>query len=167
MRYYLVGPDKEDIKVDLDRSFVHSSELVSFEFSLSEEEQKKKIYVRKLAGMFFTSYNLKTWKKMADPHSSKVMNYMDKTYDVFRGYKPSGLSSGGAGELLTQMPGKVVRVKVTPEQTVSKGDTLIILEAMKMENEIKSAIDGVVKAVHVKEGDALEQGVLMMEIEEN
>ncbi|WP_369793739.1 biotin/lipoyl-containing protein [Bacteriovorax sp. DB6_IX] len=38
---------------------------------------------------------------------------------------------------------------------------------MKMENEIKSGLDGVVKAIHVKEGDALEENVLMMEVEAN
>ena len=44
---------------------------------------------------------------------------------------------------------------------------MIILEAMKMENEIKTAVNGVVKEIHVKEGDALDQGVLMLEIESN
>ncbi len=45
-----------------------------------------------------------------------------------------------------------------------KNTPLIILEAMKMENEIKSSIDGIIEAIHVKEGDNLEQGVLMIEI---
>ena len=42
---------------------------------------------------------------------------------------------------------------------------LLILEAVKMENEIKCAVDGTVKSIHVEEGQALESGVLMMEIE--
>ena len=75
------------------------------------------------------------------------------------------MSGGNEGELLTQMPGKVVKILVEEGQTVQKGETLIILRAMKMENEIKSSLDGVVKAIHVKEGQALENGVLMMEVE--
>ena len=63
------------------------------------------------------------------------------------------------------MPGKVVKITVEEGQTVKKGETVLILEAMKMENEIKSGIDGTVKAIHVSEGDALEENVLMLEIE--
>ena len=48
---------------------------------------------------------------------------------------------------------------------VEKGQTLLILEAMKMENEIKSGVTGQVKNIHVKMGDALENGVLMIEVE--
>lgn len=75
------------------------------------------------------------------------------------------MSSGAAGELKTQMPGKIIKVMVNEGDPVEKGQTLIILEAMKMENEIKSGMDGTVKTIHVKEGDALEQGILMMEVE--
>ena len=64
------------------------------------------------------------------------------------------------------MPGKIVKVLTSEGAVVSEGDTLVILEAMKMENEIKSGIDGVVKSVHVEEGQVLESGYLMIEIEE-
>ena len=64
------------------------------------------------------------------------------------------------------MPGKIVKLMTTKGAMVSEGDTLIILEAMKMENEIKAGMSGVVKAVHVTEGQVLESGYLMIEIEE-
>jgi biotin carboxyl carrier protein len=63
------------------------------------------------------------------------------------------------------MPGKVVKILVEVGQTVQKGQTLVVLEAMKMENEIKCGLNGTIKAIHVKEGQALDQGVLMMEVE--
>ena len=63
------------------------------------------------------------------------------------------------------MPGKVIKIKVKEGDEVKKGDTLLILEAMKMENEIKSGLEGVVKTIHCKEGQALDSGVLMMELE--
>jgi len=85
---------------------------------------------------------------------------------VYRGFKPSGLSNANAGELVTDMPGKIVKVLTTIGAVVNQGDTLLILEAMKMENEIKAGCDGVVKSVHVKEGQAIESGHLMIEIEE-
>ena len=48
---------------------------------------------------------------------------VNKVYQLFRGYKPSGMSGGNEGELLTQMPGKVVKILVEEGQTVQKGET--------------------------------------------
>ena len=77
-------------------------------------------------------------KKLARQDAPNIMLNVNKVYQLFRGYKPSGMSGGNEGELLTQMPGKVVKILVEEGPgTVQKGETLIILEAMKMENEIK------------------------------
>ena len=56
------------------------------------------------------------------------------------------------------MPGAVLEVIVTVGQTVSPGDVLLRVEAMKMENEIKSPTAGVVKSIAVREGQAVESG---------
>ena len=63
------------------------------------------------------------------------------------------------------LPGKVLKVNVSPGKTVKKGDVLLVIEAMKMENEIFAAEDGVVKAVHVSTGQNVETGDPMVEIE--
>ncbi|WP_457641780.1 sodium-extruding oxaloacetate decarboxylase subunit alpha [Persephonella sp.] len=57
------------------------------------------------------------------------------------------------GDVSSPMPGKVVSVKVSPGNKVKKGDVLLVVEAMKMENEIHSPIDGEVEEVYVREGD--------------
>ena len=90
---------------------------------------------------------------------------INENMKVYRGFKPSGLSNANAGELITDMPGKVVKVLTTEGAVVNQGDTLLILEAMKMENEIKAGLDGLLKPVHVKEGEAIDSGHLMIEIE--
>ena len=65
----------------------------------------------------------------------------------------------GAGETVAApMPGTVLAVKVQQGQSVKKGDLLIILEAMKMENEINASKDGTITAVHVAKGAKVEQG---------
>ncbi len=56
------------------------------------------------------------------------------------------------------MPGNIINVLVKPGQSVSRGDVLLILESMKMENEIMSPKDAVVAAVHVSTGDTVESG---------
>lgn len=63
------------------------------------------------------------------------------------------------------MPGLVLTVHVTPGQRITSGDPLVILEAMKMENEISARADGVVSVVHVSAGETVAKGAVMVEIE--
>ena len=71
----------------------------------------------------------------------------------------------GGGILKAPMPGLVVRVLAEPGQTVAAGSGVVVLEAMKMENELKAAAQGVVKAVHVRPGQAVEKGMVLVEFE--
>lgn len=59
------------------------------------------------------------------------------------------------------MPGKILSVKVSPGQAVKRGDVLMILEAMKMENEIQAPVDGAVTAIAVSEGTTVNAGALL------
>jgi pyruvate carboxylase subunit B len=63
------------------------------------------------------------------------------------------------------MPGLVVRVQVEPGQAVGAGAGLVVLEAMKMENELRSAAAGVVRSVRVKPGEPVEKGQVLVELE--
>ena len=67
--------------------------------------------------------------------------------------------------LKAPMPGLVVRVQVEPGQSVVVGTPLVVLEAMKMENELKAASAGVVKAVRVASGEAVEKGQVLIEFQ--
>ncbi len=74
--------------------------------------------------------------------------------------------SGSAHGLLSApMPATVVRVDVVPGATVRRGDTLIILEAMKMELPIRTPSDGVVTAIHCRPGDLVQPGVPLVDLE--
>ena len=61
------------------------------------------------------------------------------------------------------MPGLIIDLKINVGDQVKKGDTLLILEAMKMENILKSPGDGVVKGVNVKKGDSVEKNQVLVE----
>ena len=78
------------------------------------------------------------------------------------GPRPAPAASGDS-VLRAPMPGKIVRVNVSEGDTVSKGDPLVVLESMKMENTLSSSLDGVVKAVHVSADDSVQQGQTLVE----
>ena len=71
----------------------------------------------------------------------------------------------GVAEILAQMPGKVVRVQLEAGATVGQGDGVIVVEAMKMQNEMKSPRDGVVVSINVKPGDTVNAGDVLAVIE--
>ena len=74
-------------------------------------------------------------------------------------------SQGGDGGVMSPMPATVVAIHVTPGQTVAAGDTVIVLEAMKMELPIRAPRDGVVKTVACAKGDLVPPGVNLLEFE--
>ena len=61
-------------------------------------------------------------------------------------------------KIKSQMPGKILRVSIKAGDVVKKGQAVMVMEAMKMENEIKSPQDGTIKEVKVTEGQAIETG---------
>ncbi len=68
----------------------------------------------------------------------------------------------GADQLKAPMPGLVLSVNVVPGQSIAKGDTLVILEAMKMENALKAPHDGLVESVEAVSGQAVEKGTVLL-----
>lgn len=78
-------------------------------------------------------------------------------------------STGGhhhaAGELTAPMPGQVRAVNVSEGEAVAKGQTLMVLEAMKMEIRIQASVDGTVRKLLVSQGQTVERGQLLIEIE--
>jgi 3-methylcrotonyl-CoA carboxylase alpha subunit len=69
------------------------------------------------------------------------------------------------GGLEAPMPGKVIAVKVAPGDTVMKGDELLVVEAMKMENAVRAPREGRVKSVSAQVGDMVSPGVVLVELE--
>jgi pyruvate carboxylase subunit B len=90
---------------------------------------------------------------------------VDERTRHIRALTGGGEGARGPGALRAPMPGLVVRVLVQAGQSVVQGAGLVVLEAMKMENELKAAAAGTVRGVRVKPGEAVEKGQVMVEFE--
>jgi len=94
-----------------------------------------------------------------NPSTDKKNKSTESTTDNLRP-KPSH-----DGCVTTAMPGTIVEIKVKVGDKVNAGDGVVIIEAMKMENEIQSSKSGVVMAVHIKKGDAVSPNETLIEIQ--
>ncbi len=90
---------------------------------------------------------------------------------VRRAPRPASSAGPSTGQpakehrVLAPMPGKVVALKVVPGDRVATGAPLIVLEAMKMENDLVSSVDGTVKTIRVRPGARVNTGDLLLIIE--
>ena len=73
-------------------------------------------------------------------------------------------AASGPAPLLAPMPGLVVRINVKPGDQVQAGQPLVVMEAMKMENELRSTSSGIVDAVRIQPGAAVEKGAVLVEL---
>lgn len=90
---------------------------------------------------------------------------IDEREFLLRQQAGSGLAETGPFNLKAPMPGLIVAVPVSVGQDVRKGDVLVILESMKMQNEIKAPRDGTVAAVFVQGGQSVNQGEPLVQLE--
>jgi biotin carboxyl carrier protein len=75
------------------------------------------------------------------------------------------VSTNGNDSIRVPLPGVVVKIKVEVGQEIRAGDTVMILESMKMENNIVAPRDGILKKIHVKEGQDIPEHEVIMEYE--
>jgi acetyl/propionyl-CoA carboxylase alpha subunit len=86
----------------------------------------------------------------------------DKYDDLLKELGIDGTSAKKVKEMKAPMPGLVMDVRVQEGDTVKKGDTLVVLQAMKMENILKSPADAVVKKIHIKKDNTIEKNQLLI-----
>ena len=111
-----------------------------------------------------TSYTVEL-EKQAKPKIKPVV----RTESTTPAAPPTPISrpavSGGKSGIKSPLPGVILEIKVKEGDTVKRGQTLMILEAMKMENDIKSDRDGKVTAINVSKGESILEGTDLIIIE--
>ena len=78
---------------------------------------------------------------------------------------PAATAPIGGEQVTAPMPGTILAIQVVQGSSIKKGDVLMILEAMKMENEIMAPCDGIIASIHTEKGAAVETGALLCVIQ--
>ncbi len=91
--------------------------------------------------------------------STNYKTTLNKKYD-----KRESWSKPEKNKITSIIPGTVLKIYVKEGQCVKKGDDLLMLEAMKMHNLIRSPLEGIIKSIKLKEGEKIAKGRLIMEI---
>jgi biotin carboxyl carrier protein len=89
---------------------------------------------------------------------------LDERARAIRDLSAASASAAGPAPLIAPMPGLVVRILVNAGAEVVTGQPLVVMEAMKMENELRAPASGRVAAVRVKPGDAVEKGAILVDL---
>ena len=89
---------------------------------------------------------------------------LDERTRTIRDLSAASAAASGPAPLIAPMPGLVVRITVQPGDVVHAGQALVVMEAMKMENELRAPAAGTVKAVLVQPGVAVEKGATLVEL---
>lgn len=90
---------------------------------------------------------------------------LDERTRTIRDITAASAKATGPAPVVAPMPGLIVRVTVAPGDVVQAGQGLVVMEAMKMENELRASAAGTVKAVHASPGKAVEKGTILVELQ--
>jgi biotin carboxyl carrier protein len=159
---------EKNFKINVNKSFNYDLKKSDLEqlnlLKLSKNKlhliNKNKPYIVEIVKENFSSKKY-VLKINANTYTVEISNQLDILINEM------GFSSNNnktINNIKAPMPGIILNVLVKNNQKVQKGDNLLILEAMKMENTISAPRNGTVKFVHVKKGNTVEKGKLLFEI---
>ena len=132
------------------------------EYELEASEVEPNVYLFKYDNRIFEIYAAPNGIVNLGNHQLEISITDPKR---LRGSNAAGASADGIAEIKTAMPGKLVRVLVEIGAEVKQGESVLVVEAMKMQNEMKSPKDGVVKEIRFAEGATVNAGDVLAIIE--
>ena len=145
-----------------------SAEIDGRAYELEAHQIEPNVYLLKHENKIYQIFVAPN-EKTGAPFSVNLQNYdlEIKLTDPkrMRSAAGAGANADGAAEIKTAMPGKVVRVLVEQGSAVKQGDGVLIVEAMKMQNEMKSPKDGTIKEIRTSEGATVNAGDILAIIE--
>ena len=136
-----------DLKVMKEGTFHLIINNKSIEVEVVDADPKNKIYKLMVNNKVFT------------------VSLKDKLDDLLHQLGMDNSSATKVNNLKAPMPGLVLDIRVSEGEKINKGDTLIVLEAMKMENALKAESDATVKKINIKKGNTVEKNQVLIQLE--
>lgn len=168
MKFYAeIGDEKREVEVRRDGDYVFAS-VDGRKYELEVSEPEAGVFLFKNKGKV-TEVFVAPQVRFGEPVEVQTggTSFEIKLIDPkrLRGTAGGGEHGDGAAEIRTAMPGKVVRILVEKGVSIEKGDGVLVVEAMKMQNELKSPKAGTVKNINVAEGSTVAAGDVLAVIE--
>ena len=148
------------------------------EILVTRDGMTRRVTVEQSGALYRVTVDGKTYELQRDGHEPRgipgeriVLERGGAAYDVGWASRKGGRATAGAdeaasdGAIFPLMPGSIMEVNVGVGDTVAEGDVLLVLEAMKMQNEVQTPLAGTVAEVNVKTGDSVDRRTMMVRIE--
>lgn len=133
------------VKIDKNSFHIISPEGQSYEVSLQPKKHQNKSFILEINGI------------------SKEVNIKDDLDMLVASMGMNAINTSEEKDLIAPMPGVILDIKVQEGDQVEEGDELVVLEAMKMENVLKSKISGTIEKVYLKAGEAVDKNALILQ----
>ena len=165
--YAEIGSDKHDVEIKREDGKVFAN-VDGREYELETSEPEPGVFLFKHEGRVFEAVVTRPGARGKATHvriGSDEFEIRLTDPKRLRGTLREGEHADGIVEITTAMPGKVVRVLVEAGAEIAKGDGVLVVEAMKMQNELKSPKDGRIKEIRVTDGATVAAGDILATIE--
>jgi len=164
MHKAIIGKKEFEVELENEKKFVNGQEIKADIIEIRDGKfhilVKNKSYSAEIIEVIHAEKKVTVKINQAVYHVS----IRDKYDELLRELGMDNANTKLASDVKAPMPGLVLNVMVEPGQLIKKGDAIVVLEAMKMENILKAAADGEVKKIHVKKGDKVEKNQVMVNL---
>lgn len=159
--------NKHDVEIVREKGRV-TARIEGREYDLEASEPESGVFLFKKDGVIYEAF-VSPQSNPGDPDLVRVRGEVHEVRIIdpkrLRTAKGDDADTSGKAEVKTAMPGKVVRILAAEGDAVLKGDGVIVVEAMKMQNEMKSPKDGMISSIKFAEGDTVSAGDVLVVIE--
>ena len=167
---YLVGTGDNERSIAVRRIGVMASGGVRYGITIDSGSEVEVDAVRPVSDVLSLVHQGRSWEAglvdLEDGYEVEVVGIRHELLVMDPRKKALRMAEGaGASSIKTQMPGRIVRILVAEGDRVVEGQPVIVVEAMKMENELKSPCDGTVETVRVSEGDQVQARTVLIDFE--
>ena len=162
-----IGSEKHEIEIRREGEKV-SARIDDRQYDLEASEVEPNVYLLKNENKIYEVF-ISPQTNQNEPFEVKIKNYELEINLVdpkrLRGARGAGEQAEGIAEIKTAMPGKLVRILTEAGAEIKQGEPVLVVEAMKMQNEMKSPKDGIVKEIRFAEGATVNAGDVLAIIE--